>query len=330
MSDVGGGSSVQDRADEAPEASIVIVTKDRPADLRLALASAVAQTGAVEVLVIDDGSSDGIAGIVAEEFPTVRLLRSPTSVGYIRQRNRGAREAHGRVIVSIDDDAEFTAPHTVARMLEAFDEPRVGAIAMPFVQERRGTEVLQRAPSGDAVWVTNAFIGCAHALRRDVFLTLGGYGPTLEHLFEEPDYCMRMLRAGYVVRLGTTPPIIHHESPLRDPRRDLAQICRNHVLLTWLYVPFPDWLLRGAQILGYVLHAVLVRRFVGPPLRGLWAGLRYVATHRQERQPLDRPTYRLFRRLKRRPARLAEIEAALTQLPGTGSAHRSPASTACP
>lgn len=299
-----------------PDASIVIITKNRREALRDALRTSLSQRGSKEVLVIDDGSTDGTAEMVAAEFADVRLLRSDSSLGYIRQRNRGAREASGRVIISIDDDAEFTADDTVERTVGDFDHPRVAAVAMPFVQERRSHEVLQRAPSGDGRWVTDAFIGTAHAIRRDVFLELNGYREELEHLFEEPDFCLRLLRAGYVVRLGDTEPIIHHESSTRNVKRDLTHICRNHLVLTWLHVPFPFSLLRIALTLGYVLRAATVWRAPRPALRGLFEGARFALVHRRDRAPLGRAQYRLHRSLKRRPSPLDDVERDLTRLSG--------------
>jgi len=292
----------------SPAASVVITTKNRKEALRGALRSALEQVGQVEVLVVDDGSSDGTAEMVAQEFPAVRLIRSETSEGYIRQRNRGAQAARAPVIVSIDDDAEFTAADTVAVTLEEFRHPRVAAVAMPFVQERRGEDVLQRAPTRGHVWVTNAYIGTAHAVRRDVFLALGGYRQALEHLFEEPDFCMRLLGVGHVVRLGSAAPIVHHESPVRNVDRDLEHICRNHVLITWLNVPLPDALLRAGLIAGYAARAALLWRRPRPVRAGLTKAVAYARGHRGQRAPLSPALYRLYRRLGRTPADLSSIE----------------------
>jgi len=299
---------------KAPIASVVIVTRNRREMLRDALRTAVRQEGEVEVIVADDGSTDGTPEMVRDEFPQVRLVREEESSGYIRRRNSAARLARADVIISIDDDAEFTADDTVRRTVAFFDHPRVAAVAMPFVQERRSDEVLQRAPAAEGIWVTNAFIGTAHALRRDVFLALGGYREALEHLFEEPDYCLRALDAGFVVRLGDTEPIVHHESTTRNVARDLTHICRNHVLLAWLHVPLPFVLARAAQTLGYVARAAVLWRAPRPALRGLALGVRYVAANPRTRAPLSRRAYRLHRSLKRRPARLEAVEAELPPL----------------
>ena len=98
-------------------ATVVIVTKDRKDELRVALASAVAQVGSVEVMVVDDGSIDGTADMVRREFPTVRIHRDEMSQGYIVQRNRAARLASAPLLVSIHDDAVFTSPQTVWQTL---------------------------------------------------------------------------------------------------------------------------------------------------------------------------------------------------------------------
>lgn len=301
-----------------PDASVVIITKNRREALRDALRTSLSQTGSREVLVIDDGSTDGTADMVAAEFAEARLMRSDSSIGYIRQRNRGAQAARGRIIVSIDDDAEFTSDDTVERTVRGFDHPRVAAVAMPFVQERRSHEVLQRAPTSDGTWVTDAFIGTAHAIRRDVFLELGGYRQELQHLFEEPDFCLRLLRSGYVVRLGDTEPIVHHESSTRNVKRDLTHICRNHLVLTWLHVPFPFWVLRLGLTLGYIARAATAWREPRAALRGLIEGVRFALAHRRARAPLSRAQYRLHRSLKRRPTRLEEIAGALPAGSGVG------------
>ena len=58
------------------KASIVITTKNRKESLRRAIASAVMQTIPVEIIVIDDGSTDGTSEMVTSEFPQVRLERA--------------------------------------------------------------------------------------------------------------------------------------------------------------------------------------------------------------------------------------------------------------
>jgi glycosyltransferase involved in cell wall biosynthesis len=295
------------------EAAIVITTRNRRDELRRALASALRQEGQIEVLVFDDGSSDGTADMVRAEFPTVRLHREPRSVGLIVARNRAAELVDAPVIVSIDDDAELADPGTVAQTLRDLAAPRIGAVAIPHVDEYGAGAWAPVAPDREAVWATAVFVGTAHAIRRDVFRALGGYRGDFFHQGEEADLCLRMLDAGWWVRLGrAAQPIRHLESPRRDKDRRDVYGRRNELLHVWLNVPLP-WL--PAYLAGYPARGVIAGVRAGrarPMLRGVGRGLAAVARSRGRRAPVRRATLRVDRRLRReRAVRLEDIAPAL-------------------
>ena len=299
----------------AVKASIVISTKNRKEELRSALRSSLSQSIECEVLVIDDGSTDGTSEMVRAEFPTVRVERAENSSGLIVQRNRGARLAGGDIIFSIDDDAVFVSPHTVAQTLQEFDEERVGAVAIPYREPKKSPRLLQQAPSGEDVFITDDFIGTAHALRREVFLNLGGYRESLVHQGEEMDFCIRMLAVGRVVRLGRADAIHHLESPRRDFRRMDIYGRRNDLLFAWHYVPLPYL---PVHLLATSVNGLRAGLKVGRSwnmLRGIMKGWVACVSQRRHRQPVPASVYRTFRQLKLRgPVRLAEIEPSLPPL----------------
>ena len=249
--------------------------------------------------MIDDGSTDGTPEFVHDRFPKVTLISSELSQGYVVQRNRGARLARAPFIFSIDDDAVFSTPHVVEQTLAEFSAPRVAAIAIPYIEPLSGNRLLQRAPSRDRVWVTDSFIGTAHALRRDLFLQMHGYRETLVHQGEERDYCIRMLDRGWVTRLGSSDPIVHYESPRRDFKRMDYFGRRNDILFAWHYVPlrwFPLHL--AATSFNGVRSAFRVHRFYNMAA-GLCAGYIECVRRWSERSPVSKDTYLLSRRLKK-------------------------------
>jgi GT2 family glycosyltransferase len=279
-------------------ATVVIVTKNRKDELRIAVQSAIAQSATPEIIVIDDGSDDGTEAMVQSQFPMVRIVRHATSRGYVVRRNEGARLAAGAVVFSIDDDAEFTSARTVAQTLSEFDDSRIGAVAVPFVEPNKSPQVLQQSPDAGR-WVTDCFIGTAHAVRRDLFVALGGYRERLVHQGEERDYCIRLLASGHVVRLGGADPIQHHESARRDFRRMDYYGRRNDVLFAWHYVPMP-WL--PGHMAGTMVNALRTAWRVGrgvDMLRGTVAGLIDTIGHRHERTAIAPAVYRLHRALKK-------------------------------
>ena len=247
------------------KASVIITTKNRREDLLKAVESAMGQRGLMEVIVIDDGSTDGTEAAVSEmlkkdlttestenteeqaglrltgqagasepdslaskltestvskslirsadgpasetatcnsprataasPLPVLRLIRHEVSAGYIVRRNEAARLARGDVIFSLDDDAVFSSPLVVEQTLRDFSHSRIGAVAIPYIEPHKANKEMQRAPTREDVWVTASYIGTAHAVRRDVFLALGGYREHLVHQGEEGDFCLRMLAA---------------------------------------------------------------------------------------------------------------------------------------
>lgn len=277
-------------------ATLVITTRNRKDELRNALTSAKKQTAKLEVIVLDDASDDGTAEMVRNEFPSVRLVEQERRLGYIRLRNLGASLAGAPVIFSIDDDAIFTTPNVVTQVLAEFDDPRVGAVAIPFVDVRVSQAIRQMAP-GVGFYIAAMYIGTAHAIRKDVFFEVGQYREFFEHQFEEPDFCRRMLSRGYVVRLGRSDVIHHFFSPKRDFGRLAYYSARNNILLTWCTVPWPHILWRlPRSVLGSLVGAVLRPNRIST-VRGVFAGLAGLAKYARERTPVRRECWLLLRLL---------------------------------
>lgn len=278
--------------------TVVIATKNRKDELRAAIRSAVGQTAQPEVLVMDDGSGDGTVEMVRTEFPEVRLVIGEHSAGYIVRRNEGARLARGEILFSIDDDAAFSSPLVIEQTLLDFSDSRIGAVAIPYIEPRKENIVRQRARTPDKIWITNTFIGTAHALRRDLFLELGGYREHLVHQGEEGDLCVRMLSQGYFVRCGSADPIHHFESPKRDFRRMDFYGARNAILYVWQNVPWPAFPVHLlATTINVLRWSLRPRRFLRR-LSGVLAGYGWCLTHFGARSPIRLSDYRLERKLR--------------------------------
>jgi GT2 family glycosyltransferase len=293
------------------QAAVVIPTYNRRECLRAALLSAMAQTVPMEMVVIDDGSTDGTPEMVRAEFPQVKFEQHKGPNGPSMLRNLGSKLATAPILFPIDDDSTFASPHTVQQTLAEFDHPRVGAVGIPFINVRLNQNLWQHAPQSSGIYVTQAYIGAAHALRRDLFLHLGGYRPHFFYMGEEQDYCIRMLDAGYVVRLGRADPMHHHESPSRSLVRSDIYGRRNDVLYLWHNAPFPE---APIYLIGTTVRGVIFGFRVGRPwrmIRGLASGWLAVLHEWSGRKPVSRQTYKLSRMLKYHEYSLEQIESLL-------------------
>ena len=222
-----------------------------------------------------------------------------TSADSVR-RNQAARLATGAVIISLDDDSEFTARHDRRRPTISATSDRLARIA--FVNVRTSTKYPPPWPRSNMI----TDVSPPRLPRCAPLFAVGGYR-VLVHQGEERDFCLRLLAAGKYVRLGHSKPIHHHESPRRDWARIDHLGRRNDVLFAYQNVPLPElcWHLPGT-----IANGLWFGFRVGRPwnaARGLWQGIRDSYCFCHERRPVPRAVYSLHRRLRRQPIRLEEI-----------------------
>lgn len=291
------------------EVAVVIATRNRREELRRAVESALRQTVRPEVIVLDDASTDGTADLVEREFPEVVLRRSEAPRDAVAQRNRGVALTSAPVVVFLDDDAELHSPRTLEQTLQDFDDPRIGAVAIPHIDVTIDPAPVISAPSPDGTFLTSEFIAAAAAIRRDVYRAVGGFRETLCHQVEERDLCLRMLEAGWVVRVGRADPVHHYFSPARSFRRMDLFGRRNAVLCAWFNEPLPDAIVRIAEMSAVGISTGIRAGRPVNALHGLALGYRDCWRERRDRRPVRRGVNRAFRRLwKHGPLPLHEIE----------------------
>lgn len=165
--------------------------------------------GPFQTIVVDDGSEDGTAELVASEFPDIRLISIPPS-GLSSARNIGAAEADGEILAFTDDDCEPDSEWLV-RLTKAFLDPNVAAAGGPNLPPpaRTPTEAVMRAAPGAPSHVllddTSAehLPGCNIAVRKGVFWKIGGFDPVFRTAGDDVDFCWRLSDAGH--RLAFVP-----------------------------------------------------------------------------------------------------------------------------
>ncbi|NUB24890.1 glycosyltransferase [Azospirillum brasilense] len=194
------GTATEDASGEPPLVSICIAHHNRPRDLVQAVGSALAQSHPrCEVLVVDDGSTDPAVPALLDRLERdhagrLRVIRQDNR--YLgAARNRAAAEARGEYLLFLDDD-NLARPEEVAIFVAA--ARRTGADVLTCVTEVfEGDDPPAPGTTPAAVWLPlggavaagfyNNVFGDANALvRRDTFLTLGGF--TEEHGLGHEDW----------------------------------------------------------------------------------------------------------------------------------------------
>jgi len=222
--------------------SVVIPTYDRKARLRECLRAVTRQDYPdYEVIVVDDGSSDGTAEMVASEFPQVRLIRQPTNRGPAAARNRGIEMATGEIIAFTDDDC-VPPPDWLRSLADGFQRhPEVSGVAgyleaapdvlrsNPFARyEAYVMHSLYRAGSEPYVGGFETPGGGTNnvAYRADVLREAHGFDESFPHAAgEDADLKKRVTEAGHLLLYLPIKVTHHHEFSWRGFQRQ--QIIRG-------------------------------------------------------------------------------------------------------
>jgi O-antigen biosynthesis protein len=268
----GSGSLALPRASEA-EVSIVLVLHNQ-AELTFGCLSSIVEClgsqSNVEVVILDNASNDATSTLLAR-VTGARLIFSPENLHFLRGVNRAVREARGRNILLLNNDAQLL-PSTLEAALSALRSgPNIGAVGGRLILPD-GT--LQEA--GSILWKdgTATGYGRGHApgepefdFRRDVDFCSGAFLLTPREVFdriggfderyvpayyEETDYCVRLHESGLRVVFDPDVVVIHYEfGSSAGSDAALALQRRNHAIFldrhaAWLAQrPVPGQMLAG-------------------------------------------------------------------------------------
>lgn len=270
-----------------PVFSVAIVTFNRKELLARALESVLSQVAneSVEIVVVDNNSTDGTAEHVASLFPTVRLIRLPRNVGCPDGRNHVYMNCSGEFILNLDDDG-WLAPGVfpALRAIFATDE-RIGIIAMrqAYTDETEG-----HAMSADTQDVS-LFQGGVSAFRRSMLDATGGY-PADFFLFAEETYlALRAMDAGF--RIVSAPHIIMWHPRVGGSQKgsvlDYHRFRNSMLVVTRLY-PLSILIWYLPLKMGSLLFASIRRRSFPQYIRALGHVLRTLPGTLMSRAPVSR------------------------------------------
>jgi len=160
-----------------------------------------------EVIVVADGDTDG-SWKLAEEFG-MRVLRRPVSEGPARARNLGAQNAKGDILFFID--ADVTIPEdAIEQVVNAFqNDPDLDAFIGSYDDEPFESNLLSQYKNllhhhvhQTSNREASTFWGACGAIRRDVFLKIGGFDKRYRRpSIEDIDLGYRLKKAGYKIHL---------------------------------------------------------------------------------------------------------------------------------
>jgi len=221
--------------------TIMITTRDRSADLRRTCrVLRELHPSPLEILITADGCTDDTVAGVGTEVPGARLIVNETGRGSVPSRDRMMREARGDLVLALDDDSYPEQLDCIARFAPLFEQrPHLAVLHFPQRTDEY-PETLSQTDFGPA-HLTRSFANSGAVLRRQTYLQLPGFEPRFFHMYEEPDYALQCVAAGYEVCYNPVVTIRHHYSGQRRSEiRNHHRHSRNEIWSAIMRCPLPQ------------------------------------------------------------------------------------------
>ena len=213
------GATVRDLKDDWPTVSVVICAYNAAATLDECLTHTCAlDYPGLEIIVVDDGSTDDTAVIVGRH-PRARLL-SIDHAGLSVARNAGYAAASGDIVAYLDADA-YPTPEWPYYLVLGFDGPIVagaGGPNLPPPGDGLRAQMVARAPGGPVhVLFTDDRAehvpGCNMAFWKEMLAETGGFDPVYTSAGDDVDVCWKILDRGYEIGFHPAALVWHHRRP---------------------------------------------------------------------------------------------------------------------
>lgn len=245
-----GSCAPAHEADLLPTFSVVavVVAFNGHDDILPCLRSLIPAGTTRDVVVVDNGSTDGTTALVQRHFPGVRLLVMDANLGYGGATNAGIAASDADYIVVLNQDV-VCLPGCIDRLVAALHRDPGAAMATPkiLLKDRPGrintcgnqvhytglTTCRGYGLPADALSTSEtvaAVSGALFAIRRSAFVLLGGFDPRFFMYLEDTDLSVRALLAGYRCLYVPEAEVLHDFSPSFTPGK-LFWLERNRIML---------------------------------------------------------------------------------------------------
>jgi len=212
-----------------PFVSIIVVNYNGKSFLERCLTSVLQNNYAserYEVILVDNGSTDGSIKYVEQRFPKVRILALGRNYGFTTGSNKGTELAKGSIFVFLNNDT-MVDKNWVHELVRVMENEKVDICGSKIVLMRKPNNVqyaggylhliggaifapFDKDKPSQRHYLVGSVCGASFATRRDVFEDLGGFDDDFFLYAEEGDLCLRALIYGYRIAYSPYSVVYHY------------------------------------------------------------------------------------------------------------------------
>lgn len=205
--------------------SILITTKNRKNDLAFTLEKIkhLLDGSDVVCIICDDGSTDGTASFLKENYPNIKLIQNPKSQGLIYSRNRLLNLTTTEFAISLDDDAHFVTENPLESIKAHFDEnANCGLIALRIFW---GLEEPTSNMSSEKSQRVQGFVGCGHVWRMKAWHDIPNYPAWFVFYGEEEFASYQLFKKRWEIHY-LPEVLVHHRVDIKARKNNADYVIR--------------------------------------------------------------------------------------------------------
>lgn len=227
-------------------------------------------SGEAELIIVDNGSTDGSGEVARSQFPGARLIsvESPGTVAWAR--NLGAAQARGTILCFVDADCVVPGDYLerVKRVLDTVDADAVGGgVTLPPGSPALAEvwQLMRNPPvDGSCGWVSGAGL----AVRRAAFVSAGGFDETLTTQ-EDVELCARLAALSHPIFESRALTVTHLDNPGSFGAFFAKEVWHGLGMFS-----LPSWPLRDLATIGTLLHTAMIGMAIATVATPLTGGAR--------------------------------------------------------
>jgi len=228
--------------DTARHFSLLITTHNRLEELKFTLNTVeILLEKGVEIIICDDGSTDGTAEFLKKLYPQIKVIRNNKNQGLIFSRNRLMSHVKTQFAITLDDDAHLLTEDPFEIIQSFFyNHPACAVIAFRIFWGKEGPLNTKTAQKSERV---KGFVGCGHVWRMESWLEIPEYPRWFVFYGEEEFASLQLFKKSWEVHYLPT-VLVHHrvEMKSRKSQKDYSVRLRRSLRAGWyLYFLFYPW-----------------------------------------------------------------------------------------
>lgn len=247
-----------------PNISVIIVIYNQKKYLKPCIESLFAQELDVEIIIVDNSSTDGSYEYIVDKYPKITIFRNSENIGYAAANNFGVKMAKGEYVIIINPDTKVEKNGLITLVRPLFEHEKL--ITTPKILLYDGSKIntcgnkihfsglafTNGFDQNSCNFSTHVFIegisGCCFAIKKNNYFKIGGFNESFFLYGEDTEFSWKSHLMNFHIEL-VTESIVYHDYKLKLSAQKLYNLEKGRYLILREMFNFNDIFLLSPSLL---------------------------------------------------------------------------------